>query len=101
MYIKYGIIVFIKSRARNFCMKSISEVFNVIVVRPIHSLEKATIADLVQHAQIFTDSLHDADDTIRNEYKLELDIDCDMNYFTDTSFRYRFMDGSFITVFLK
>lgn len=82
-------------------METISNIFNTSVQRPLKALDVVSIADLTQHTVIMTDGIYDADDTIRQEWRHEVDVEHDMNYLTNKSFRIRFIDGSYLTVLSK
>lgn len=79
-------------------MTQICDQFKTTFHRPLKRWDEVSLAELVQFTEIMTDSLYDAEDTIRQQWVHELDKEHDMNYLTEKEFRVRFVDGSYLIV---
>ena len=78
----------------------ISEVFDVTTARPLHSLDIVGIAELAQFTPIKVCDKYPvavAEDTIREEWSLEVDHYHELNYLDFNKATIWFIDGSSLT----
>lgn len=80
-------------------MPTVASIFKVSTHRPLKEMNKVSISELAQFTEIYTDSIYDTDDTIRQEWKNEIISESDMDYLQSNRMRVSFVDGSYLTVY--